>query len=318
MNERESNQGQPQGVIYDVGYRPYEGRTLGRAAALGALVWEDVKRALGVRKSWKYKVLIFAVLLIELGIFLFNLLVSQLTEAFRGPGMPATFLNPFSGFYESVSLPVLLLSALIVPELLVGDRRYRVYPLYLARPIHSYDYLLAKGIAAFGMLTLMTLGPALLLYLGKAFLAPDAAAYLGAHRRDLWALLASGPLIALFYASFALGVSSLTASRAYATGAIVGIVFLLSLVSGTLLFTLRAQWALLLDLGDLVLRVKDALFGTLSPLEIMRETVVRDGVVREEGVRIEPYSPWVYGAATLAVTALSWAVAWVSYRREAR
>ncbi len=316
MNEHDPEQ--PQGVIYDVGYRPYEGRYLGRAAALAALIWEDVKRALGVRKSWKYKLLIFAVLLIELGVFLFYLLMSQLADLFGGPGVPASLLSPFSGFYEGVSLPVLLLSALIVPDLLCDDRRYRVYPLYLARPIHSYDYLLAKGIAAFGMLTLMTLGPALLLYLGKTLLAPDALAYLSAHRRDLWALLASGPLIALFYASFALGISSLTASRGYAAGAIIGIVFLLGLVSGTLLFTLQAQWALLLDVGDLVMRVKDALFGTLSPLELVQETVVRDGVVREEGVRIEPYPSWVYGAATLATMTLSWAVAWLSYRREAR
>jgi ABC-type transport system involved in multi-copper enzyme maturation permease subunit len=307
----------PQGAIYDLGYRPYEGPYCGRAYALWSLLWDDTKRALGVKKSWKYKLIVLLLLLGELGIFFFYLLTSELVERI-GPGVPATLLNPYSAFYEGAALIVWLLSALVVPDLICNDRRYRVYPLYVARPIYSYDYLLAKGLAAVGILTVFLVGPALLLFLGKAFLARDALQYISGHQRDLFALLIAGPLLGLFYGSFALGISSLTSSRGYAAGAILGVLLLSGLVSGLLLFTIHERWALLVDVGDYALRLKDALFGTLEPITIFQETSVQDEIVRESAVQFEPFSPWVYGLGTLAVVTLSWAVAWVSFRREAR
>jgi ABC-2 type transport system permease protein len=295
---------QNRGVIYDVGYRPYEGRYLGRAYALGGLILDDLKRALGVKRSWRYKAIIVLLLVVELGIFFFYLLTSELAEVFTGPEIPATLLHPYSAFYEASAFVLFLLSALVAPQLLCDDRRYRVYPLYLARPIQRYDYLLAKGAAVFGVLLAVLLGPALLLFSGRAFLAEDALSYLAKHQRDLWALLASGPIIALFYASFAMGISSLTLSRGYAAGAIIGILILAGMVSTFLLFSVREPWVMLFDLGDLALRVKDALFGTLSPIPLP------DGA-------LEPLDPWVYGVGLAGVIALSWGVIWLSYLREA-
>jgi len=291
------------GVIYDVGYRPYEGRYFGRAYALASLIFDDLKRALGVKRSWKYKALVLLLLIVELGIFLFYLLTSELVEVFTAD-VPASLLNPYSAFYETVAFVVFLLSALVAPQLLCDDRRYKVYPLYLARPIERYDYLFAKGASVFGVLLAALLGPAILLFLGKAFLAEDALGYLAAHRRDLWALLASGPIIALFYASFSMGISSLTSSRGYAAGATVGILILAGMVSTLLLFSVRKPWVMLLDLGDLALRVKDALFGTLSPIALPE-------------MILEPLDPWIYGAALLGVIVLSWGVIILSYLREA-
>ncbi len=294
------------GVIYDRGYRPYEGRYLGRGYALAGFIGDELKRALGIKRSWKYRLAIILLLISELFIFFFYLLMSQLADFF-GAGAPQTLLNPYSGFYEASAIVLLFLSALVAPALLCDDRRYRVYPLYLARPIRVYDYLWAKAGAIFGVLALVTLGPALLLFLGKTFLAGDALEYLSRHLRDLGALLASGLLLALFYTSWAMGISSLTVSRGYAAGAILGLIFLGGLLNGLLLFALREPWVMLLDLGDLPLRVKDGLFGTLSPIELPGDLL-----------RIEPLSVWAYLAGALAVIALSWAIVWMSYHREMR
>lgn len=295
----------PKGVIYDLGYRPYEGRYLGRAYAIASLMWDDLRRALGVKKGWKYRALIIILLMVELGIFFFYLLTSELADVFQGSAMPKSLLHPYSAFYETSALVLLFLSALVAPQLLCDDRRYRVYPLYLARPIYTYDYLLAKGAAAWGVLAGVLIGPELLLFLGKAFLATDALKYLSQHQRDLGALVASGLVISFFYASLSLGISSLTASRLYATGAIIGVIFLAGLVSAILLFRVREPWVMLLDVGDLPLRVKDALFGTLSPIPL-------------DFGSIDPLDPWVYGAATAGLIALSWGIVWLSYRREVR
>ncbi len=292
------------GVIYDVGYRPYEGPYLGRLHALASLIWDDLKRGLGVKKGWKYRAIIILLLVIELGVFFFFLVVSQLGELF-GEGIPQFLLNPYTAFYETSTFVLLFLSALVAPNLLCDDRRYRVYPLYLARPIYTYDYLLAKAGAIFGILTLVTVGPALLLFLGKTLLAPNALDYLGEHQREFWALLAAGLLINLFYASFAMGISSLTTSRGYAAGAIIGVIFFSDLVAD--LLAVRNSWAQLLSLNALPLRVKDwFFFGKLLSIET------------GQGFSLEPLSPWIYLFATLMVMALSWMVVWLSYRREVR
>ncbi len=312
-----------EGVVYELDYRPYEGPYRGRAYALLALAWDDVKRALGVKKRWPYKLMVGLLLLGELGLFFFYLLTSELVERVGpGPGAPATLLNPYSAFYEGAALISWLLSALIVPDLICNDRRYRAYPLYLARPIYPHDYVLAKGLAAVGTLTAFLLGPALLLFLGKALLAEDAWAYVTQHRRDLGALLGAGPALGLFYGSVALGIASLTGHRGYAAGAIVGVFLLSSLMGSLVLFATWERWALLLSVSEYAPRLKDALFGTLEPLQLFREVeiTVRDGepVTRElRRVVIEPYAPWVYALGTVGGAALGWAVAWLSFRRRA-
>lgn len=302
----------PRGEIYHVGYRPYQGPYHGRGRALLGIVWDDLKRVLGVKASGTYKLIVFVLIAAELLVFFFFLLTSQLTDVI-GTGAPAALRSPFNAFYETQTLVLLFMSALFVPQLLCDDRRYRVYPLYLARPIHAYDYLLSKGGTAFGLLTVLTLGPALLLFLGKAFLAQDTVGYLGAHARDLWALLVVGPLIALYYASFALAVSSLTTGRGYAAGAIIGIAFLSGIVSTAIFTVTQDAWMSLINFDEAVLKVKEWLFfGRLTPVQI-------PAIVDEAGTIIyHPLSPWIYLAVTVGIIAISWVVVGLSYRREMR
>ena len=54
----------PTGAVYDRGYRPYEGERGGRGAARAALVRISVRRALGLRRSWRQKVLPWTLLAI--------------------------------------------------------------------------------------------------------------------------------------------------------------------------------------------------------------------------------------------------------------
>ena len=54
----------PSGAVYDRGYRPYDGPRGGRGAALAALVRLSVRRALGLRRSWRQKVFPWSLLAI--------------------------------------------------------------------------------------------------------------------------------------------------------------------------------------------------------------------------------------------------------------
>ena len=50
------------GAVYDRGYRPYEGPRGGRGAATFALYKASMRRALGLRRSWRQKVAPFTLL----------------------------------------------------------------------------------------------------------------------------------------------------------------------------------------------------------------------------------------------------------------
>src|SRR2546425_751972 len=50
------------GAIYDRGYRPYEGPRGGRRATTLALYKASIRRALGLRRSWRQKVAPFVLL----------------------------------------------------------------------------------------------------------------------------------------------------------------------------------------------------------------------------------------------------------------
>lgn len=286
----------PKGVIYDQGYQRYEGHYLGRGYAIWSLTASDLKRALGIKKSVWYKVFLwffFFVIAAQAIVFFFiNYLATRL-----GPEAPSALTNPHSALFDGISIFLLFLGAMVAPDLLCSDRRFKVLSLYLVRPIELYDYLLAKGLTIFGFLTLVALVPQLAIFVARAFTATDAIKYVTDHTRDLGALFASSLLYAAFYTSLAMAFSSLTSQRAYATGAIIAIPILLGFAASLLLVTTQNQYWQLLALGDLPGSVKNALFG------------VSYGA-------IEPLEPWIYLLALGAVISLSLSVALFSYAKE--
>jgi len=312
MNDEST--GQRRGQIYDVGYRPFKDSYQGRGVALAALIWDDMKRALGVKQSGRYKVILISLVAIEAALLATQVFSSQLMESMATQqGVSGVPFNPFSSLLGSIQLILIFMSALAAPMLICTDRAYGVYPLYLSRPIHAYDYLLAKGAAVFGVLLLFTLGPGLILLGAKVVLAGEPLNYLTNHLRDAGALLASSVLMAMFISSLAMAVSSLTTSRGYAAGGLIGGLMLLSFVPSLLFLITQNAWFSLVDVSSAATYVKDALFGTLqsvqAPINIGEESST---------VNFEPLSAWIYLAETLALIAVSWAVIWGRYRREVR
>ncbi len=306
---------QRRGQIYDVGYRPFEGRYLGRGMALAGLIWDDAKRALGVKQSGRYKVILIVLVAIEAAILATHVFSSQLMEnmAAQQGNLSGLAFNPYSSLLGSIQLLLIFLGALVAPMLICTDRRYGVYPLYLSRPIQAIDYMVAKGAAIFGLLLLFTMGPGLVLLGAKVVLASDPMSYLSSHLRDIGALVVSSALMALFLASLAMAVASLTANRGYAAGGLIGGLMLASFVPALLFLITQNAWFTLVDVGSAAAYVKDALFGTLQSIQA---PIQMGGESRT--VSLEPLSPWIYLAETLAVIVVSWAVIWVQYRREVR
>jgi ABC-2 type transport system permease protein len=248
----------PAGTIYDRGYRHYEGPREGRGRRVRAIVVAGVRRALGLKRNWKTKVIPWGLLVLAFGpVFAFigvRVLVGEAVGEFLGYGR---YLRIVAGL-------LLLFAATAGPELLCPDRRQNVLALVFTRPVTRLDYLLAKLAALLLVVGLIAVVPLLVLFLGNTLTADSAATYLRENLDDLGRILLAGGALTVFYSVVALAAASLTDRRALATAGLLGVLLGSSALANILFFTTRfdgRRWFALLSLGGAPGRFVDWLFG---------------------------------------------------------
>jgi ABC-2 type transport system permease protein len=220
------------GAVYDRGYRPYDGPRGGRRAARLALYRASIRRALGLRRTWRQKVAPFVLLGIAIVPAIVNVGVAFVTR-----DTPANRVNVITyREYVGVSSYLLVFVALTAPDLLCPDRRQRVLPLYFSRPLTGIDYIVAKVGAMATILFAFGFIPQLVLYIGQLLVSEDGALdYLHGHLDVLWKVPVSVALLSLFFAVVGMALSSLTARRITAGAIIVGLFLITSVVSAVLI-----------------------------------------------------------------------------------
>lgn len=219
------------GAVYDRGYRPYEGPRGGRGAAAGAVYLTTLRRALGLRRSWRQKFLPWALLAIVTVPAAVNVGIAYVTR-----DTPARTIEiiTFRG-YVGVSSSLLLFVALVAPDVLCPDRRNRFLSLIFARPLSGTDYALAKLAAIGSILFAFSFVPQLVLFVGQMLVSKGGPLdYFGDNAEVLWQVPVAVTLLALYYASFGLAVASLTSRRIVAGASILGILLVSSSVAGIL------------------------------------------------------------------------------------
>ena len=120
------------GAVYDRGYRPYDGPRGGRGAATFALYKASIRRALGLRRSWRQKVAPFVLLGIVTIPAIVNVGIGYVTR--DQPLVDRIEIITYRE-YVGVSSALLLFVALVAPDVICPDRRQRVLPLMFARPL---------------------------------------------------------------------------------------------------------------------------------------------------------------------------------------
>lgn len=217
------------GAVYDRGYRPYEGDRGGRAASVMALFRSTLRRALGLRRSWRQKVPPFVLLGIVTIPAVVNVGVKYLT---RGTAAQDVAFITYRD-YVGVSNALLVFVALTAPDIICPDRRQRVLPLIFARPLTGRDYVLAKVGAMASILFAFSFLPQVVLFLGQMLVSDDGAIrYLRDNAEVLWQVPAAVALLALFYASIGVALASLTSRRIIAGASIIGLFLISSIVAG--------------------------------------------------------------------------------------
>lgn len=250
------------GAVYDRGYRPYDGTLGGRAAARWALYRHTIRRALGIRRSWRQKVAPFVLLAIVTIPAIVNVGVAYLTRNadFVGDRIQLMTYREYVG----VSSALLLFVALTAPDTLCPDRRQRVLPLMFARPLTGGDYVAAKFTAITTIVFAFSTIPQAVLFVGS-MLVDDAGAltYLGDNAEVLWQVPVAALLLAIYYTAVSLAIAAMTDRRIVAGAAIIGLFLFTSITAAVLLETRRFAvggdiralinlWALPLHLRDLV------------------------------------------------------------------
>jgi ABC-2 type transport system permease protein len=264
------------GAVYDRGYRPYEGERGGRGAARAALVRLSIRRALGLRRSWRQKVLPWSLLAIATIPAVINVGIKYVTR-----NTPASDIDLITfREYVGVSTTLLLFIAVTAPDMVCPDRRNRVLPLIFARPLTGDDYVLAKVGALSAILFGFGFLPQVVLFVGQMLVVEEGPLdFLTTNAAVLWQVPLAVALFSLYWATLALALSATTNRRIVGGVALLATVFVTGTVSSLLvqsggadvenLFDNGSLWGLL-NVLEIPLRITDLVFlGHVDPRSLV-------------------------------------------------
>jgi ABC-2 type transport system permease protein len=172
-------------VIYDRGYRTYDGERLGARGARRAVYKEGLRRVLGLGRKARQKIFpwsLITVALVSAAIFVgIHWAIGNIDESLR-EGVPT-----YGGLFDFYSAISLLFIALAGPQLLVPDRTKGVLSVYFSRPLTVDGYLTSKVGAFATVVGAIYIVPQVLLHLGLATISDDGFfTYIGDNLDILW------------------------------------------------------------------------------------------------------------------------------------
>ncbi len=288
------------GSIYDLGYRGYDGRRLGRRGAISALLTHSVRTAYGLGRSARSKIVPVGLLVMALLPSLLALGLLALISTLGAPGEALEAVSPikYATLFPMIAVIVFLFCSAQAPELFGRDQGSGVLPLYFSRAVGRMDYASARVLGLYLSLAILVLVPYIVLLLGRVLVAADPVGGLAEELPSLPVAFLVGAIIIALVGSLSAAVASMTSRRAYSTAAIIG-VFLIPNIGAALLIELGTgvvgQLAVLVSPADVLDGVNAFLFDT-RPDNI---TVRRAGI--DGWVYLVAAAVWIVGS--LAVLA---------------
>jgi ABC-2 type transport system permease protein len=245
--------------IIEGGYRRYDGVRTGVKGAVRSTTVNAMQRALGLRRSARFKILpVLAAVLAYVPAIVYAGVAALFppNELLRND-----FLPSYAEYYFFITAAIVLFCAFVAPEVLCTDRRTGMLGIYLASPLTRTSYLLSKAASVLIVLAIVTLGPPLFLLVAYVLVGagPEGPVEIGTLALQI---VVAGLLISAFYSSLSLAVSSITDRKAAASASIVVILLLSSVVTGVLVEGADATpYLLLADLFFLPFQAVFFVFG---------------------------------------------------------
>lgn len=172
-------------VIYDRGYRTYEGERTGPSGARKAVYKDGIRRVLGLGRKARTKIypwvmigIAVAMAAIVIGVHWF---IGDIAESLA-EGVPT-----YGELFDLYSWIGLLFIAFAGPWLLIPDRAQGVLSVYFSRPLTVDGYLMAKVGAFSTVVGAIYLVPQVVLHIGLALISDDGfLTYMGDNLDILW------------------------------------------------------------------------------------------------------------------------------------
>jgi ABC-2 type transport system permease protein len=244
--------------IVDRGYRRYDGPRRGTRGAVATLARQSALRALGLRRTFWAKVFpllsaVIAYLPATVFVGVAALFPDELLD-------PDAVLPGYGEYYGFITAAIIVFVALVGPEVLCPDRRDGMLGLYLASPLTRDTYLLAKALAVVPVIAIVTVGPPLLLLVGRtlADAGPDGP---GGFLLVLVRVVVSGLAISAAYTAISLAAASLTDRRAVASAGVILLLLSTSIATGILVELGASERLLLANLFLLPFELVQRIYG---------------------------------------------------------
>jgi ABC-2 type transport system permease protein len=229
--------------ILDRGYRRYTGPRQGTAHAVRSLAIHTLRRIMGLRRPARSKLLPLMSLAFAYVPAVVFVGIIALFNRF-GDGRAMTLIPEYGDYYGFVVSAIVLFVSFAAPEALCPDRRQRMLSHYLAAPLSRVTYLSAKAIAVGTVIAGVTVGPPLLLLLGRALqnAGPRGVDDFGLL---LVRVVTAGLMLVVLYSAVSLGIASLTDRRGVAAAAILFVIIGSHVLTMTIVYSLGGSEQLL-------------------------------------------------------------------------
>ena len=297
--------------IIDRGYRSYDGPRTGLPGSIRSVVRYSVRHTLGLGRAARHKILPWLAVVIALvpAVVFVGLAVVLDIDMIEDEILP-----DYHEYYGFITTALFFYCAIIVPDILVADRRNGMLQLYLSTPLQRWSYLASKALAVAAALAVLTMGPVLFLLVARTIegSGPDG---LIEWIKIFVRIIAAGGAISAAFTMASLAAASLTDRRLFAT---IGVVVLLWGSGFTTLALVEAAdmsaQVYAFDLGGIADELKNRIYGVegLDPFGA-RESPEEDAF--QPGAGREQLSTRFVVAANVAWVALGSAVVWWRYRR---
>jgi ABC-2 type transport system permease protein len=210
--------------ILDRGYRKYDGPRTGVTGSVRAVVIHSGQRALGMRRSIWAKILPVATIGFA---YLPAIVFVGIIALFPKSDVASEALPSYGDYYGFIIAAIMVFVALVAPEVLCTDRRTGMLGVYLAAPLDRDTYLFAKSVAIASVLSIVCLGPPLLMLIANVLQStgPHGA---GDIALTFARVIATGVVETLLFTGITVGVTSLTDRKAVAAASII-LLFLISI-----------------------------------------------------------------------------------------
>lgn len=287
-------------VIYDRGYRTYDGERTGPSGARRAVYKDGIRRTLGLgRKArdkiypWLMIAIAVAMAAIVIGV---HWLIGDLAESL------AQDVPSYGELFDLYSWIGLLFIAFAGPWLLIPDRTRGVLSVYFSRPLTVDGYLVSKVGAFATVVGAIYLVPQIVLHLGLGLISDDGfLTYVGDNLDILWKVPVTALAFVGIHGALAFLLSAVIARPGIASAAFLGVLvpgrFIAAQISEASFA--GARWTSLLAFDHLPRVIRDALF---------RDTV-------SYPAEAAGFGGWTAGAVIVAAVLISAVLVRARYRR---